>query len=100
MFDGEKIFSYPKSLHTVKDTIQIFTNHHEEDIILDYFGGSGTTAHAVLELNKEDNGNRRFILCEQMDYISSVTKERVKKIIKENHSEDFIYMELAKWNKI
>lgn len=99
MFDGDKLFSYPKSLFTVKDTIQILTNSEDNDIVLDFFGGSGTSGHAVLELNKEDNGNRKFILCEQMDYIESVTSKRIKKVIDTNCEGSFVYMELAKANQ-
>ena len=51
------------------------------DIILDSFAGSGTTAHAVLELNREDGGNRKFILVECEDYASSITAERVRRVI-------------------
>jgi adenine-specific DNA-methyltransferase len=54
----------------------------ENDIILDSFAGSGTTAHAVLELNKEDGGNRKFILVEQEDYSNTITAERVRRVIK------------------
>ncbi|MBI4829057.1 MAG: hypothetical protein HY804_09665 [Nitrospinae bacterium] len=54
----------------------------DSDIILDSFAGSGTTAHAVLALNKEDGGNRRFILVECEDYADSVTAERVRRVIK------------------
>ncbi|MEI6556099.1 MAG: site-specific DNA-methyltransferase [Paludibacter sp.] len=54
----------------------------EDDIILDSFAGSGTTAHAVLNLNKEDLQNRKFILIEMMDYAETTTAERVKRIIK------------------
>ncbi|MFA5793364.1 MAG: site-specific DNA-methyltransferase [Candidatus Gracilibacteria bacterium] len=98
LFNGEKVFSYPKSLHAVKDTIEIITARGSDDIVLDFFGGSGTTAQAVLDLNKEDNGNRRFVLCEQMDYVETVTTKRVQKIIKNNKNGSFIYLELAKWN--
>ena len=70
----------------------------KEAIILDFFGGSGTTAHAVLELNK-DGGNRKFILCEQMHYVETVTKERVRKIIEQNNRDDFIYCELMQYNQ-
>jgi adenine-specific DNA-methyltransferase len=90
-------FSYPKSLYLVKDIIQILSD--KESIVLDFTAGSGTTAHALLELNKEDSGNRRFILCEQMDYIETVTKERIKKVIENNGSGDFVYLELMKWNE-
>jgi adenine-specific DNA-methyltransferase len=57
----EKPFNYPKSLYAVLDALVISTN--KNSIILDYFAGSGTTGHAVMELNKRDNGNRKFILC-------------------------------------
>ena len=99
MFDGEKLFSYPKSLYTVKDTVQILTNLDGDDIVLDFFGGSGTTAQAVLDLNKEDEGNRKFIICEQMDYINIVTAPRIKKVIDSNSEGSFIYAELKKSNQ-
>ena len=51
------------------------------DIILDSFAGSGTTAHAVLNMNKADGGHRKFILVEMMDYANSITAERVKRVI-------------------
>ncbi|MEX2411789.1 MAG: DNA methyltransferase, partial [Candidatus Paceibacterota bacterium] len=57
-------------------------NNKKDAIILDSFAGSGTTAHAVLELNKEDGGNRKFILVEQEDYANSITAERVRRVIK------------------
>ncbi|MGC8622040.1 MAG: DNA methyltransferase [Caldisphaera sp.] len=97
IFGGEKLFSYPKSLFAVKDTIDIITERGGDDIILDFFAGSGTTAHAVLELNKEDKGNRQFILCEQMNYIGDVTVERIRKIM--GKETDFIYCELMKYNQ-
>ena len=53
----------------------------ENDIILDSFAGSGTTAHAVLDLNKEDGGNRKFILIECEDYADTITAERVRRVI-------------------
>ncbi len=56
MFDGKKVFSYPKSIHTVKDAIDIITQRGSNDIVLDFFAGSGTTGHAVLELNKSEGG--------------------------------------------
>ncbi len=99
IFNGEKVFSYPKSIYAVKDTIELFTDNVNDDIILDFFGGSGTTAHAVLELNKEDNGNRQFILCEQMDYIETVTCSRVSKVIEQNKQGEFVYLELKKYNQ-
>ena len=95
---GEKAFSYPKSIYLMKDILYVATN--SQDIILDFFGGSGTTAHAVMELNKEYDGNRKFIICEQMDYAKTVTFERIKKV----HSaleikSSVVYCELAKLNQ-
>jgi len=79
------------------DVLKITTE--KGDIVMDFFGGSGTTAHAVLELNKEDGGNRKVIICEQMDYVETVTRERVRKVIEQNKSGDFIYCELMKYNE-
>ncbi len=59
---GEKVFDYPKSTKFIKYLLQISTTLNSNDIILDFFAGSGTTAHAVMELNAEDKGNREFIL--------------------------------------
>jgi adenine-specific DNA-methyltransferase len=78
--DVEFPFETPKPTTLLKHIIKIATN--ENDIILDSFAGSGTTAHAVLELNKEDGGNRKFILVEQEDYANSITAERVRRVIK------------------
>lgn len=99
LFGGDKLFSYPKSIHTVKDAIEIFTDSQANDIVLDFFGGSGTTAHAVLELNKEDGGNRQFILCEQMNYIETITSKRIQKVLKKNNEGNFVYLELKKYNQ-
>ena len=54
----------------------------EKAVVLDSFAGSGTTAHAVLALNKEDGGNRKFILVECEDYADTITSERVRRVIK------------------
>ncbi len=95
---GKNEFSYPKSLYAVADIIKILSD--ENDMILDFFAGSGTTAHAVLNLNEEDKGGRKFILIEQMDYIKTVTAPRIKEVLKRSKSNDsFIYIELAKWNE-
>ena len=99
LFEGKKVFSYPKSIHAVKDVIEYLTKRGGDDIILDFFAGSGTTAHAVLELNKQDNGNRKFILVEQMDYVESVTVPRIEKTIAEQGG-DFIYCELMQYNQV
>ena len=91
-------FDFPKSLWNVYDCLRSVIENDKEAIILDFFGGSGTTAHAVLELNK-DGGNRKFIICEQMHYVETVTKERVKTVIEQNNQDDFIYCELMRYNE-
>ena len=72
-------FDNPKPTRLIKSIVQIFSK--ENAIILDSFAGSGTTAHAVLALNKEDGGNRKFILVECEDYADTITAERVRKVI-------------------
>jgi adenine-specific DNA-methyltransferase len=91
-------FDFPKSLWTVYDCLYAVVANDKEAIVLDFFGGSGTTAHAVLELNK-DGGNRTFIICEQMDYVETVTRKRVGKVIENNKKGDFVYFELMKYNE-
>lgn len=72
-------FPNPKPVGTIERIIRIATD--KDSIILDSFAGSGTTAHAVLNMNKADGGNRKFILVEMMDYADSITAERVKRVI-------------------
>lgn len=81
MFGKNPPFDYPKSLYTVEDYIKAATNSDEEYLILDYFGGSGTTGHAVLDLNSQDNGSRKYILVDMAEYFSKATHPRVKKAI-------------------
>lgn len=80
--DGDfDIFPNPKPVPLIKTLVQLTTN--EDSIILDSFAGSGTTAHAVLDLNKEDGGNRKFILVEMEKNIAkNITAERVKRVAK------------------
>lgn len=75
-------FTYPKSLHTVKDAIKFSTMDNSDAIILDFFAGSGTTGQAVIELNSEDNGNRKFILAtnNENSIAEKVTVERMKRV--------------------
>ena len=79
LHDGAAPFDTPKPVRLLKRIFQIATD--KDSIILDSFAGSGTTAHAVLEMNKEDGGNRRFVLVECEDYVESVTAERVRRVI-------------------
>lgn len=72
-------FQNPKPVGTIERIIKITTD--KDSIVLDSFAGSGTTAHAVLNMNKADNGNRKFILIEMEDYADTITAERVKRVI-------------------
>ncbi|WP_330933155.1 DNA methyltransferase [Avibacterium paragallinarum] len=93
MFDGHTLFSNPKPVGFIKRILTLGTNPSSNDIILDFFAGSGTTAHAVMQLNAEDGGNRRYIcvqLPEKTDEkseafkagyptIAEITKERIRR---------------------
>ncbi|MDQ9817804.1 site-specific DNA-methyltransferase [Acinetobacter bereziniae] len=99
LFDGKKVFSYPKPVSLLKYLIKASTG--EGDIILDFFAGSGTTAHATIELNSEDNLNRKFILVQLPEGVDEKTEAyslgyrtisdlafvRIAKIINEKNSE-------------
>ncbi len=76
---GNQIFSYPKSINLVKDALRFWVTNN--DYVIDFFSGSGTTGHAVVDLNREDDGNRKYILVEMGEYFDSATKPRIKKII-------------------
>ena len=77
---GNNKFSYPKPIEFIKILLQIGSN--KDSIILDFFAGSGTTGHAVVQLNKEDGGNRRYILCTNNEngICENVTYQRLKNI--------------------
>lgn len=72
-------FDFPKPVELVIYLISFYCR--KDDIILDSFAGSGTTAHAVLNMNKKDGGNRKFILVEMGDYADTITAERVKRVM-------------------
>ena len=91
LFDGDSYFDTPKPIRLIVQTLRLTTN--SDDLILDFFSGSGTTAHAVMQLNAEDGGNRRFI-CVQLpeetdeksearkagfDTIAEIAKERIRR---------------------
>jgi adenine-specific DNA-methyltransferase len=76
-----KVFNYPKPVSLIEYLLRMQTRDDKDAIILDSFAGSGTTAHAVLNLNKQDGGNRKFILIEMMDYAETITAERVKRVM-------------------
>lgn len=76
---GAKVFNTPKSTGLLQYCFEQATE--KDSIILDSFAGSGTTAHAVLSMNKADGGKRKFICVEMMDYADTITAERVKRVI-------------------
>lgn len=81
MLGESGLFSYPKSLYTVQQAIEAITHASDDSVILDYFAGSGTTAHAVMNMNREDDGVRKYILIEIEEYFSTVLFPRIKKTI-------------------
>ncbi len=106
---GRKEFSYPKSLYLIIDTLKLMTSG--DDLILDFFAGSGTAGHAILELNKEDGGNRKFILVEQLEEHIKVCNERIQKVMQNLRKQktllnsnkeieaDYVYCELMEFNE-
>ncbi len=80
LFQGKCPLDFPKSVDLIKKCIKLGAS--KDSIVLDSFAGSGTTAHAVLDLNKEDGGDRKFILVECEDYADKITAERVRRVIK------------------
>ena len=76
---ASRVFDFPKSYKLIQQLI--LQGCPDDGIVLDSFAGSGTTAHAVLDLNKEDGGNRKFILVECEDYADTLTAERVRRVI-------------------
>lgn len=77
--DRTKPFDYPKPSVLLEELLGFVMEPNS--IVLDSFAGSGTTAHAVLKLNAQDGGNRRFILCEMMDYAETISAERVRRVM-------------------
>lgn len=79
-------FDYPKSINSVIDALVIASQ--KNSYILDFFAGSGTTGHATIKLNREDNGSRKYILVEMGNYFDSVTKPRIQKAIYSDNWKD------------
>lgn len=92
----EMPFDSPKPSSLIRHILQISTTNTSEDIVLDFFAGSGTTAHATIEMNRRDNGHRKFILVqlpeptENKDFptIAEITKERVRRVIQKLKAEE------------
>jgi adenine-specific DNA-methyltransferase len=76
---GLKEFGFPKPVSLIKRCVQI--GSQKFDTVIDFFAGSGTTGHAVLKLNKEDGGSRKFILIEMGKHFNTVTKPRIMRVI-------------------
>lgn len=111
LFDGKKVFDHPKPVSLLEKIIQISTSKSNNDIVLDFFAGSGTTAHAVIASNHSDGGNRRYILiqipeelsednkaqavafkfCKDHDLentVASISRERIRRVIKKMPSDE------------
>lgn len=111
IFGESQLFSFPKSIYAVEDSLRVM-NIGNDGIVIDYFAGSGTTGHAVINLNREDDGNRKYILVEMSDYFDVVTKPRIQKIIyskdwkdgkpisREGTSHCFKYMRLENYEDV
>jgi len=78
---NKKIFDFPKSRRLVEDCLLTSNLIGNSALVLDFFAGSGTTGHAVLNLNKKDSGNRKYILVELADYFDTVVKPRIQKVM-------------------
>ena len=92
-------FTFPKSLWTVHDCLKAVVGEKKTAKVLDFFAGSGTTGHAVLELNKSDNGSRTFIMTEQLDYAQTCTRQRIIEVIKRDKlNAPFVYAEAMRSN--
>ena len=76
---GRKLFDFPKAIPLVMDSIRMAAT--DDSFVLDYFAGSGTTAHAIVNMNREDGGRRKFILAEMGEHFDTVLLPRVKKVI-------------------
>lgn len=94
-----ELFAIPKPTLLVRRILQLATAPDSDDVVLDCFAGSGTTAHAVLEQNAEDGGERRFILIEMADFADTLTAERVRRVIRNTRhpipASGFDYYELV-----
>ncbi len=84
---GGKEFDFPKSINLVIDNLRVLSPESDA-LFMDYFGGSGTTASAVIELNREDAGSRKYLVAEQGDYFDTVLVPRIKKTVYSNEWRD------------
>jgi adenine-specific DNA-methyltransferase len=106
LFDGNAVFDHPKPIKLISELIQM-SGCTQNDIVLDFFAGSATTAHAILKMNQEDNEKRNFILVqipEKSDHgsfqtIADLAKERIRRSIKKIIDDNSINVELSTQNK-
>ena len=108
IFSGTATFETPKPIGLLERVLEVATN--KDSIVIDSFAGSGTTAHAVLKANKNDGGNRRFVLVEGMDYADAITAERIRRAMngyeyegtlrEELHREKLSFTSLKNANKL
>jgi adenine-specific DNA-methyltransferase len=100
--DNESVFITPKPTRLIRRILDIAS--HKNSIVLDSFAGSGTTAQAVLALNKKDGGNRKFILVETEDYADTLTAERIRRVIQgyefEGTQREELLREPLSWSKL
>jgi len=102
---GEKVFDNPKSTDLIKRTINFIEGENKDTIVFDSFAGSGTTMHAVMDLNKEDNGNRKCLIVQMTEatekepdknICKEITRERVKRAIeKYDYESGFKYLRIG-----
>lgn len=78
---GKSPFTYPKSIHAVVDSVYIASGADTVAQVVDFFGGSGTTGHATISLNREDGGKRKYVLAEMGEYFDTVLVPRLKKVV-------------------
>ncbi len=82
MFGSAHAFMFPKSLHAVADCLKVGGLRNDQaGTVLDFFAGSGTTGHAIIALNRDDGGSRKYVLVESGDYVDEVTLARLKKAV-------------------
>ena len=81
MFGERNVFGFPKSVYSTKDSLHSIVGNDEQSIVLDLFGGSATTGHAVILLNRKDQRKRKYILAEMGEYFDTVTKPRMQKVV-------------------